>query len=257
MPDLTDCVAVVTGASSGNGRAIAHTFAEHGADVVVADIRERPRAEDGLPTHELIEEETDQEAMYMNCDVSNVADIEDAVAASTEFGGLDVMVNNAGILGFDEFTDVTEAEYDQLMDVNVKGVFFGCQFAAKQMRKTGGGSIINMSSIDGLLGDGDVVPYCTSKGAVKLMTYAIADALGPDDIRVNAIHPGLIETAMTTRDSEGYRDSDLAARTADFPRGRPGRPQDIADAALYLASDLSDYVTGESLVVDGGFAHTS
>lgn len=252
---LTSSVAVVTGASSGNGRSIARTMAEHGADVIVADIRKEPRQAD-RPTHELITEETASRANFVECDVTDVEDLEAAMEAASEFGSLDIMVNNAGIVEFTEFTKVTEEQYNRIMNINVKGTFFGCQLAAERMRETGGGSIINLSSVDGLFGDGDVATYCASKGAVRLLTYAVADALGSDGIRVNAIHPGLIETAMTMTDSEGHRVSDLNKRVKDQPIQRPGRPQDIADAALYLASDLSEYVTGESLVVDGGAAHT-
>ncbi|WP_327054212.1 SDR family oxidoreductase [Halomicrococcus gelatinilyticus] len=252
---LEDTVAVVTGAASGIGRAIALTFAEEGADVVVADLREEPR-EDGEPTHELVERETDREARFVECDVSNTDDLESAVAAADELGGVDVMVNNAGIFRSHEFLDVTEAQYDQLMDVNVKGSFFGAQAAAKRMVEDDGGVIINMSSVAGLSGSATFATYCASKGAVRLLTYALADELGPEGVRVNAIHPGLVETAMTTDDvpilgtetEEGYRQTIPSRRFAD--------PEDVADAALYLASDMADYVNGESLVVDGGMTNT-
>jgi len=256
MADLLEGkVAVVTGGASGIGRTIALTYAEEGADVVVADLQAEPR-EDGDPTHELVERETDREARFVECDVSNTDDLERAVAVADDLGGVDVMVNNAGIFRSHEFLDVTEEQYDQMMDVNVKGVFFGAQSAAKRMVESDGGVIINMSSVAGLSGSATFATYCTSKGAIRLLTYALADELGPEGVRVNAIHPGLVETAMTTDDvpilgtetGEGYRQTIPSRRFAD--------PEDIADAALYLASDMADYVNGESLVVDGGMTNT-
>lgn len=252
---LTDKTAVVTGAMSGNGREISRTFAEHDADVIVADILEEPR-EGGVPTHELIEQETDSHAQFVNCDVTSKKDLENSMDAAEDFGGVDVMVNNAGIFRAEEFTSVTEDEFDQLMDINVKGVFFGSQVAAERMAESDGGSIINLSSAAGLEGTGEYVTYCTSKGAVRLMTYATADALGPDGIRVNAIHPGVIETAMTTDDVPIIGSEDEETFRQSIPSRRFGQPEDVADAALYLASELSSYVNGESLALDGGLTNT-
>lgn len=246
-------VAVVTGAASGNGRAIAEAYAEEGADIVVADIQESPR-EGGEPTHQLVANEYGVDAKFVECDVSDTDSLVEAVDAADEFGGVDIMVNNAGIFRQKEFVEVTEEEYEQMMDINVKGVFFGAQAAAKKMLDEGdGGTIINMSSVAGIIGQATFSVYHTTKGAVRLLTYSLADELGPEGIRVNAIHPGVIETEMTKEDVP-IATQESAENT---PMERLGQPEDVAGAALYLASDdLAGYVNGESLVVDGGQSNT-
>ncbi|MEF8791601.1 MAG: SDR family oxidoreductase [Haloarculaceae archaeon] len=252
---LADRTAVVTGGASGNGRAISVAFAEAGADVVVADLREEPR-EGGTPTHDLVEE-AGSGAAFVECDVTDLDSLEAAVDAADEFGGVDVMVNNAGIFRSETFLEVTPEEYEGLMDVNVRGVFFGTQYAARKMIEEGrGGSVINLSSVAGLEGSANYVTYCTSKGAVRLLTYATAAELGPEGVRVNAIHPGLIETSMTTDDVPIVGTEAGESFLEQIPSRRFGTPEDVADAALYLASDLADYVNGESLVVDGGMHNT-
>jgi NAD(P)-dependent dehydrogenase (short-subunit alcohol dehydrogenase family) len=252
---LADRTAVVTGGASGNGRAISVAFAEAGADVVVADLREEPR-EGGTPTHDLVEE-AGSGAAFVECDVTDLDSLEAAVDAADEFGGVDVMVNNAGIFRSETFLEVTPEEYEGLMDVNVRGVFFGTQYAARKMIEDGrGGSVINLSSVAGLEGSAQYVTYCTSKGAVRLLTYATAAELGPEGVRVNAIHPGLIETSMTTDDVPIVGTDAGESFLEQIPSRRFGTPEDVADAALYLASDLADYVNGESLVVDGGMHNT-
>ena len=249
---LSDEVAVVTGGASGNGRAISLRLAEYGADVVVADVREDPRG-GGRPTHRQIESEFDAAGTFVECDVTRVEALRDAVAAAEPFGGVSVMVNNAGITHSNDFLETTEEEYETLMDVNVKGMFFGAQAAARNMVENDReGTIINISSISGLTGRGDGVRYCTSKGAVRLMTYALADSLGPRNVRVNAIHPGLVETSMSADDLNIFKSGSGDEYQNATPLGRVGQPDDIADAALYLASPLASFVNGESLVVDGG-----
>jgi NAD(P)-dependent dehydrogenase (short-subunit alcohol dehydrogenase family) len=252
---LADRTAVVTGGASGNGRAICLAFAEEGADVVVADLREDPR-EGGTPTHERLEE-AGTGATFVECDVTDLATLEAAVDAAEAFGGVDVMVNNAGVFRSESFLDVTPEEYGELMDVNVRGTFFGTQYAARRMIEAGrGGAVVNLSSVAGIRGSAPYVTYCTSKGTIRLLTYATAAALGPEGVRVNAIHPGVIETAMTTEDvpivdGEGGERLERTIASRRF-----GKPEDVADAAVYLASDRSGYVNGESLVVDGGMTNT-
>jgi NAD(P)-dependent dehydrogenase (short-subunit alcohol dehydrogenase family) len=240
--------ALVTGGSSGNGRAIARRFAEEGANVTVADVREDPRM-GGEPTHELIEREG-RPAQFVECDVSSVADLRAAVDATVEaFGSLDVMVNNAGVERQLAIGEVTEEDYEWLMDINLKGVYFGSQAAVEVMcEQAEGGSIVNMSSIAGIRGLANSSLYCTSKGGVTNLTRQLAVEHGPDGIRVNALNPGFIETAMTMEDGE------TAGGILDqTPLGRAGQPDEVADAALFLASDESSFVTGHNLVLDGGF----
>lgn len=248
--------AVVTGGSSGMGRAISLTLARHGADVVVTDIRESPRL-GGKPTSKKIRDETGATAAFVECDVSQYEDLENAVSKADEFGGIDIMVNNAGIGSkFDESDDYEkpasmEDKYDRIMDVNAKGVFLGCHAAADSMMDNGGGNIVNIVSINADLGFDKSVAYCGSKGAAQSMTYAFGDLFGPD-IRVNSINPGAIETAM---DSVGGTDEE-EYRVQKIPRGRLGDPQDVANAALILSSEFADYITSEALTVDGGWSHT-
>jgi NAD(P)-dependent dehydrogenase (short-subunit alcohol dehydrogenase family) len=251
--------AVVTGAASGLGRAISLTFAEHGADVVVADIREDPR-EGGDPTHERIPAETEQRATYIDCDVTDRDDLEAAAEAAAEFGGLDIWVNNAGIHNVIDFLEVTEADYDRLMDINLKGTFFGAQVAGEHLVEAGeGGTIVNMASAAAVRTGGDMSRYGPSKAGVQQLTYSLADRFGDDGIRVNCINPTWIETHMVADSplGEGEQAEQLRAMLLEqIPAGRFGEPQEVANVALFLASDLASYVNGERIIVDGGFTHT-
>ncbi|HEY9219064.1 MAG TPA: glucose 1-dehydrogenase, partial [Phenylobacterium sp.] len=196
-------------------------------------------------------------ARYWHCDVaseSDVAQVTEAVVA--EFGRLDILVNNAGISGSNKPThELTEAEWDRVQAVNVKGVFFGTKHAIPHLRAAGGGSVINLSSIYGLVGAGDVPPYHASKGAVRLMSKNDALIYAPDAIRVNSIHPGFIWTPMVEHHLESLGDVDegRTAVGALHPLGHLGEPDDIAWGAVYLASDEAKFVTGTELVIDGGY----
>ena len=251
MALLDGRTAVITGGSSGIGRGIAREFADYGAHaVIIADIQEEPK-EGGSPTHEQIEQETDTRSTFVNCDVTNRADLETAVDAADKLGGIDVMVNNAGIWHPDDFLKVTEDEYRQLMTINLEGAYFGSQIAAQRMVEHDGGCIINISSIAGLFGNGNWPTYSASKGGLTMLTYSLAHRLADDGIRVNAIHPGSIETKIAG-DQESSPEQ-VAAMLEEIPLGRYGQPKEIGGAAVFLASELASYVTGESLVVDGGW----
>jgi len=256
--DLSEDVAVVTGGASGIGREISLALAEHGADVVVADVQSEPK-DGGTPTHEHITDEIGETSEYVECDVSDPSDLEVAVDAAEALGGVTVMVNNAGISRSDDFLDISEAQFDRMMEINAKGVFFGSQTAAQRMVDADrAGSIVNIASISGVTGRATGAHYCATKGAVRLMTYAMAAALGPHGIRANAVCPGLIDTPLTRQDLGAVGEDAAAAQAyeATTPLRRVGQPQDIADAVLYLASPLSGYVNGESIIVDGGATNT-
>ena len=249
---LDDRIAIITGGSSGNGRAIAHRFAQNGARVIVADLQEAGR-EGGTPTADAINADRPGRARFVRCDVSNIDDLEALVAVAESWGGLDIMVNNAGILVKEPILDATEAVFHRMVDVNVKSVYFGSQAAARAMSRRSSGVIINMCSIAGMRGTGGYSAYNLTKGAVRMLTFSLADELGPLGIRVNNVNPGIMRTQMNIEDDpvigtetgEGYLDL--------IPARRWGEPEEVADACLFLASDLSKYVMGTSLIVDGGY----
>ena len=244
---LKDKVAFITGAGAGIGQAIALHFAEHGAKIAVAEIVE----ERGRQTASVIEGQGG-EACFIGVDVSSVGSIEQGVAQAVErFGRIDILVNNAGILEYRPFLSIMEKSWDRLINVNLKGSFFCAQFVAAEMIRLGiPGSIINLGSIASELAIEFQSHYVTSKGGVRMMTKGLALELAPHGIRVNAIAPGVILTEMTKEDLEEPTVREDAVKK--IPLGRLGMPLDVARAALFLASEESDYITGSLIFVTGG-----
>ncbi|RZJ93363.1 MAG: glucose 1-dehydrogenase [Brevundimonas sp.] len=252
MHRLNNKVAAVTGAAQGLGAAIALRMAEEGAAVALLD-------RDAVLGEALARSLSDRglKAAFWPCDVSREAEVRNALAETVaRFGRLDILVNNAGIAGANKPThELTEAEWDAVQAVNVKGVFFGVKHAVPLMRRAGAGSIINLSSIYGLVGAPDIPAYHASKGAVRLMTKTDALLYAADRIRVNSIHPGFIWTPMVEHHLEGQGELEAGRRATDalHPLGHMGQPDDIAWGAVYLASDEATFVTGSELVIDGGY----
>lgn len=244
--------ALVTGGSSGNGRAICMRFAELGATVVVADVTEEPR-EGGKPTAEAINEERPGRAHHVACDVGRVADLEAAVGFAEGRGGLDVLVNNAGILKKEPLLEATEETFARMVEVNVKSVLFASKAAAEAMAPRGEGAIVNIGSIAGIRGTGGYCHYNLSKGAVRMLTCSLADELGPKGIRVNAVAPGIMHTQMNVEDDPVIGTEEGEGYLGLIPARRWGKPGEVADACAYLASDMAKYVMGATLVVDGGY----
>ena len=252
MDRLKGKVAIITGAARGIGAAVADRFSEEGASVAILDILDEP----GRALEAMLKGKG-RHAIYLHCDTSKESEVSAAVAAAVKaFGKLDVLVNNAGISGANKPThELTEAEWDLVQGINVKGVFFGTKHAIPHLLKAGRGSIINLSSIYGLVGGADVPPYHASKGAVRLMSKTDAMLYAPNQIRVNSIHPGFIWTPMVEKhlSSMGDLKAMRAAADAQHPIGHMGDVDDIAWGAVYLASDESKFVTGSELVIDGGY----
>ena len=243
-------VALITGGASGIGQATAFLFAREGAAVVVADLNEA-----GAMSVEQAITQNGGQAISVRADVSRAADCQRVVNRSLEtFGGLHLLFNNAGIICRASVTELEESDWDRIMNVNVKSVFLMSKHVVPVMVKAGGGSIINMASGWGLVGGPKAAVYCASKGAVVLLTKAMAIDHGPENIRVNCICPGDTDTAMLRAEAQqlGELEAHFLASSADRPLRRIGRPEEIAQAALYLASDASSFVTGTTLVVDGG-----
>jgi NAD(P)-dependent dehydrogenase (short-subunit alcohol dehydrogenase family) len=241
-------VSIITGAQSGIGLATARRFAAEGATVVLADIKDaRPAA------NELVG--TGAQARFVQTDVSNASQVEALLEqALSAYGHLDVLVNNAGVELPKRITDTTEAEWDRLMDVNLKGVFLCSRAAITAMQRQGGGVIVNVGSELGVVGGSEIAAYCATKGGVVQLTKAMAVDHAADGIRVNCVCPGPVATPLLEATIQGSTDPEKERlRILDKTlMKRIGHPEEIANAILFLASDESSYMTGSILLVDGG-----
>ena len=242
---LENKVAIISGGSRGMGAVEAALFVQQGAKVLVGDVRD----DEGRALVEKI----GADAVYAHLDVTSEDDWAAAVKKATDrYGKLDILVNNAGVSARGTIEETSVEDWDRVMEINAKGVFLGTRAAIPEMRKAGGGSIVNISSQLGLVGMAESSPqYQSSKGAVRIFTKSAAIQYAPEGIRVNSVHPGPIVTPMTES-----RRSDLATQqvmVSRIPLGRYGESEDVAYGVLYLASDESSFVTGGELVIDGGW----
>ena len=242
--DLLGQVAIVTGSARGIGKAIALALARRGADVVITDIDE---AVSRATSKEI--EGLGRRSLAIRCDVSQKADVETLVKTTLgTLGGLDIFVNNAGITRDTLLMRMSEEQWDQVLDINLKGTFFGCQVAGKAMMKARRGRIVNLASIMGLVGNVGQANYAASKGGVIALTRSAAKELAARNINVNAIAPGFIETEMTRELPEKSRQQFLDI----VPLKRVGTPEDVAHLVCFLCSEESSYITGQVIVIDGG-----
>jgi NAD(P)-dependent dehydrogenase (short-subunit alcohol dehydrogenase family) len=246
---LAGKVAIVTGSGSGIGRATAQLFAKEGAHVVVIDRDETP----GQETVTSIRA-AKGEATFCYADISKSCDVQNAInAAVKQYGRLDILVNNAAVQIMAKLVETSEEIWDQIHNVNLKGVFLGCKYAIPAMIKAGGGSIVNMASVLGFVGDPDLAAYCAAKGGVIALTRVAALTYGPQQIRVNCICPGDVDTPLVQAYFE--KDSNPALLrnevSSKYALRRIAAPSEVANAALFLASDESSFVTGSTMVVDG------
>jgi NAD(P)-dependent dehydrogenase (short-subunit alcohol dehydrogenase family) len=245
-------VAIVTGGAAGIGRAIAINFAREGARVVVADRQAYSRLESETPPTVDAIRAAGGEASFIQADMTQRAQVEALVAETVQrYQQVNILVNNAGIFIRHAITEVSDEEWEQVLNLNLRGYFYACRQVIPEMLKQGGGKIVNMSSIHGFRGTGAAVTYCASKGAVENLTRQLAVEYGRRGIYVNAVAPGTIKTAM----SKPFRDDPEIL--ADYQRRtilpRLGEPEDVANCALFLASRESDFVLGHTLVCDGGW----
>ena len=243
---LENKVALISGGARGMGAVEARLFAQEGARVVIGDVLE----DEGRRTEAEINE-SGGECVFVRLDVTSEESWQSAVSeAIGRFGKLDILVNNAGIYRTNNVAETSSDEWDQVMDINAKGVFLGTKSAIPAMRDNGSGSIVNISSVAGLVGNQMSSAYTASKGAVRLLTKSTAIQYARDGIRCNSVHPGTIVTDMTAGllANDAYRE-DRVNRT---PIGRLGTPEDVAFGVLFLASDEASFMTGSELVIDGG-----
>ena len=250
MDRLKGKVALISGGARGQGAAEARLFVGEGAKVVIGDVLD---AETGKTAEEINPKAGGRAAVAIHLDVTRAADWRAAVDTCTrEFGGLDILINNAGIFNTTGLEETTEELWDTVVNINQKGVWLGMKFAVPVMRQRGGGSIVNISSVAGLTGSTGSTAYHGTKGAVRLLTKAAAVQYGPNQIRVNSVHPGIIATQMIDIVPKQQRE-----RFTNFvPLRREGTAEDVARVVLFLASDDASYVTGAEFVVDGGLTAT-
>jgi 3alpha(or 20beta)-hydroxysteroid dehydrogenase len=242
---LKDKIVIVTGGARGMGAATSRLFAQQGAHVIVADLA----AEEGRS----IASELGGSGTYMSLDVSREANWQALVAdVAQRFGRIDALVNNAGILHFSDIDNLSEGDLDRVWSVNVKGCVFGMKHVGRSMRAARRGSIVNISSIDGLRGVNGVAAYSASKWAVRGLTKGAALEFGPHNVRVNSIHPGGVDTTMGN--PQQLDRTQLKSDYRRVPLQRIGAPEEIAQASLFLCSDDASYITGAELAVDGGWA---
>ncbi len=244
---LAGRVAIISGAAHGIGAAEAEAFVRNGARVVLGDILD----DEGQATADAINKNFGKScALYLHLDVTRMADWEAAVnVALDSFGRLTTLVNNAGHIGRPGVEETTEEGWDQTLDVDLKGTWLGMKACIPAIRKAGGGAIVNTSSTYGLVASGVATAYHSAKGGVTMLTKAAAVQYAKENIRVNCVHPGIVDTPRIASVSSEWRKS-LVDGT---PMGRVARPGEIADGVVFLASDEASYITGSSLVIDGGF----
>ena len=247
---LKDKVAIVTGGTSGIGRATALLFAREGARVAVV-------GRDPARGQQVVDEikAAGGEAMFIRCDVRFPDECRGAVEATLQaFGRLDILFNNAGVFYANSAIDCTEEEWDETVDISLKGTFLMCKYALPPMIEQGRGAIVNNASGWGLVGGNEAAAYCAAKGGVVLLTKALAVDHGAQGIRVNCVCPGDVDTPMLVDDARrrGMAWTDYMAEAANRPMRRVGKPEEVARAVLFLASDEASFVTGAALAVDGG-----
>ena len=241
-------VAIITGGARGQGATEARMFAQEGASVVIGDVRD----ELGMQVEAEIRE-LGGEAVYLHLDVTSNDDWQRAIdTAEQQFGKVDVLVNNAAIVLRKDIEETTSEDWDNIMDINAKGVFLGTRAVIPAMRRAGGGSIVNISSISGLVAIGPPA-YIATKGAVRLFTKSTAIQYASENIRANSIHPGSVDTDMRREGLGSQTPDEIQARVDNIPLGRVGTTEDISYGALFLASDESSFMTGSELVIDGGY----
>lgn len=248
MGRLENKVALITGAASGMGETHARLFVKEGAKVVFTDIQ--------TDLGKQIEEELGENALFLEHDVTNSSQWEEVIKKTEEkFGPINILVNNAGISGaMEPIEEFTEEDYEKVHDINQKSVYYGMKYAIPSMKKSNSGSIVNISSLAGIIGQIGGLAYNGTKFAVRGMTKVAAAELGEYNIRANSVHPGVIETSMVKAAAEEYENvaKDLEALREGTPLKRGAEPEEVSNLVLFLASDESSYINGEEIVIDGG-----